>query len=108
MVFSLLFLYLNFRRLKTKEINAYEIGDDIRSLEFDNDSSYLVEIKKVVEKARTDETAHIAAFGALIQMEEATNSKRVAKYDLTDVKLQLSSRNDQIFRIELDVNCFSS
>lgn len=94
----------NFRRLKIKQLGAYEIDDKIRALEFDDDKTHLDVIIELIEQARTNEKAYIAAFDSLIKMEEAAHSKRVAEYDLTNVKLELISGKDNTYQLKLDVS----
>lgn len=87
-----------------KDLLTYEIPDDIRSIEFDNNTEKLNYLKSVVQEARTKEISYIDAFTAMIQLEEAANSKFMKKFDIEDVRLDLCSRENQIFRIRFDVN----
>lgn len=87
-----------------KELLTYEIPDDIRSIEFDNNTEKLDYLKSVVQEARTKESSYIDAFTAMIQLEEAANSKFMKKFDIEDVRPDLCSRENQIFRIRFDVN----
>lgn len=83
---------------------SYEIPDDIRSIEFDNDSTKLEYFKSIIQKARTQENSYIEAFTAMIQMEEVANSMSLRTFVIENVQLDLHSREDQIFRIRFDVN----
>lgn len=40
-------------------------------------------------------------------MEEATNSNRVAEFDMENIQLKLISRKDKTFKIEFDVRLIS-
>lgn len=87
-----------------KQLSAYDIDDDIRSLEFEDNISKLDVIKKTVENARTDSAAYLAAFTALIKMEEAAYSKRVADFDLKSAEVTQISGKDRQFQLEFDVS----
>lgn len=87
-----------------KRLLTYEIPDEIRNIELQNDIAKLNHFKAIAEEARTDENAYFASFVAMIQMEEMENSKRLTIYDLENVQLELHSRADQIFQIQFNVN----
>lgn len=92
------------RQLKMKQLVTHGIPDDIRSIEFYNDSKKLEYFKYVVQRARNDENSYITAFTAMIHLEEAANSKFLQSFDLENIQLNLYSMEDQIFRIHLEVN----
>lgn len=87
-----------------EQLPIYEIPDDIKNLEFNDDVAQLDKFMAFAKEARYDENSYIEAFTAMIQMEEATNSKRLRIYDLENVKLNLYSRVDQVFQIKFDVS----
>lgn len=87
-----------------KRLLTYEIPDEIRNIELQNDIAKLNHFKAIAEEAHTDENAYFASFVAMIQMEEMENSKRLTIYDLENVQLELHSRADQIFQIQFNVN----
>lgn len=91
-----------------EKLPIYEIPDDIKSLEFDDDVAQLDKFMAFAKEARYDENSYIEAFIAMIQMEEAANSKRLRYYDLENVKLNLYSRVDQVFQIKFDVSIIFS
>lgn len=90
-----------------KQLSAYDIDDDIRSLEFEDNRSKLDVIKNTVQESRTDRAAYLAAFTALIKMEEAAYSKRIADFDLSEVELKLISEKERKFHIQFDVSWLS-
>lgn len=83
---------------------TYEIPNDIRSIELDNNKTKFDYFKSIVKEARNQENCYIAAFTAMIQMEEAANSKLLTAFDLENVQMNLHSLEDQIFQIRFDVN----
>lgn len=87
-----------------KQLATYGIPNRIRSIEFDNNTENLEYYKSVVQRIRLEECAYIEAFTAMIQLEETANSKRLAQYDLYNVKLDMYSDTDQIFQIQYDVS----
>lgn len=87
-----------------KQLATYEIDQDIRSIEFNNNVEKFQYFEDIAQKARTEENAYFQAFTAMIQMEEAANSKRLIQFDLEYVKLDMYSRADQVFRIQYDVS----
>lgn len=86
-----------------KELKTYEIPDDIRSIEFDNNTVKLDYLKSIVQEARSQENPYIEAFTAMIQMEEATHCNFLRSFDIKNVQLDLNSRENQIFQIRFDV-----
>lgn len=87
-----------------EQLPTCEIPDDVRSLEFYDDSTKMEKFKANTQEARTNEKAYITSFTAMIAMDEAASSKRLLSYDLENVQLHLFSRSDQVFQIEFDVS----
>lgn len=83
-----------------KKLEAFEIPDEIRDIEFHNDTTKFKYFNEILQKARTEENHYVAAFTAMIQMDEAANSKHVEKLDFKNVPLFLCSRIEQKFYIE--------
>lgn len=96
--------YFCFRRLKMKELSQYEIPDVIRNIEFHNDTASFEVYKSMVEKSRADENCYIGAFRAMVQLEQAANSKFLEKFHMKNVKLDLHTLDDQIFQIKVNVS----
>lgn len=94
----------NFRRLQMAPLKTSEIPDVICDIEYHGDTTKLNYFKDIVQVARSEENAYIEAFTAMIQLEEAFNSKYLKKFDLECVKIEMYSRADQIFHIQFDVN----
>lgn len=85
-------------------MDAYEISEEIKALEYDDNRSILSKISKLLDLARSNEEAYIGAYTLLIEMEEAANSKQITAYDIPNARLKLISRAEQTFRISLDVS----
>lgn len=87
-----------------KDLLTQEIPDDIRKIEFDNNTKKLDYLKSVVQEARIKENSYIEAFTAMVQLEEAAHSKFLKTFDIENVRLELYSRENQIFQIRTDVS----
>lgn len=85
-----------------KQLSTYEIRDDIRAIEFNNHTTKLDYYESFVQKARVDENSYMEAFTGMIQFEEAANSRFLESFDLENVRVDLHSHQDQIFRIRVE------
>lgn len=87
-----------------KHLITCPIPEDIRDIEFHNDVAKLEYYKSLATTAQTSEDSYIALTKAMIQLEEAANSKQLAPFDMNDIKLKLRSDKDEIFEIEFNVS----
>lgn len=87
-----------------KHLITCPIPEDIRDIESHNDVAKLEYYKSLATTAQTSEDSYIALTKAMIQLEEAANSKQLASFDMNDIKLKLRSDKDKIFEIEFNVS----
>lgn len=91
-------------RLMMEDLIMFEIPEYIRNIEYNDEQTELDDLKNLVQDARVEENAYVAAFLAMIQLEEAASSKHLQMFDLEAVKLDLHSRKDEIFKLKFDVS----
>lgn len=84
-----------FGSLIMSPLKTYEVPHDVFSLE--NDGNGETKFEEVIGKMRLDEESYIAAFTALIHMEEAAESKRIKILRLSKAKFTLHSQLESIF-----------
>lgn len=80
------------------ELGQHKIRKEIKKLEFENDLTELEKITNNVNQCRESEIAYFEGFSALIEMEEASNSSSIIKFDLPNAKLKLDSRTEKTLR----------
>lgn len=81
----------------------YEIPEDICRIEFDGDKSIFQGFENIITESRSKENVYIKLQTAMIHLEEASNSKRVRKFNLRNVQLVHHSHENHIFSIEYNV-----
>lgn len=86
------------------DIKSYEIPDNVRTIEFGADIFEFQNLKKSIPKSRLNESKYFRLLSAMIFLEEAFHSRRVQKFDLQIVQLQLNSKKNKIFTIGYDVS----
>lgn len=86
-----------------EDVKIYEIPDNIRNIEFGADISKFNDLKKMIPESQSTESTYFEILSAMVFLEEAAHSRRVQKFDLENVRLQLHSRQRKMFAIEYDV-----
>lgn len=89
-----------FRQLQMESTKPYDIPDEIRAIEFDEDSSNFLALKNMIPESRYCESKYIQLLSAMVYLEEAANSRRVQNFNLENVQLTLHSNRDGIFTTE--------
>lgn len=87
-----------------EDLVMVEIPESIRNIVCGDEQTKFDDLMNKVQEARVNENAYVAAFSAMIQLEEAETSKHLQMFDLEAVKLDLHSRKDQIFKLKFDVS----
>lgn len=90
--------------MKMEGFKPYEIPSNIQKLEFNKETSFLSDFEALGQKCRQDEISYNAAFTAMIQMEEAANSRGLRDYNLENVEIILHSHADHAFKIRYNVS----
>lgn len=87
-----------------ENLRPYKIPINIRNIEFNGDESEFKILKSSIQdQVRMDQASYISAFTAMIHLEEASESKRISKFNIENVRLTLQSSKDQIYKIGYDV-----
>lgn len=87
-----------------KTVDPHEISTEIKDLEFNNNKSWVGELKLKAAESRNNEAAYIETFTKLIEMEEAVELKRISAYNLENVLAKPMSIQEKTFRIYFDVS----
>lgn len=87
------------------EIEAYDIPEEIKDIEF-NGNIPLSHENLALEPKTIEE--YIFKYTSLVYLEEAASLKRLVDFDLEKVKLRLRSRKDQTFQIVDDLESVCS
>lgn len=83
----------------------YDIPSDIKEImSLDVQSLEFKDYREKFTSYRSQSMLYIHAFTNMLHFEELSESKRVEKFNLENVELNLHSFEDRIFKIECQVN----
>lgn len=63
-----------------------------------------IDLKNLMAQSRACSDFYFSAFTAMIHLEEASESKRISKFNFKNVRLELESNADQTFKIKYVVS----
>lgn len=92
-----------------EKFRPYKIPANILNVEnrkniLESNDPDCINLKNVMAQSRISRDCYFSGFTALIHLEEASESKRISKFNFKNVRLELESSADQTFKINYVVS----
>lgn len=93
-----------FESLQLKELDPYDIPNEISSIELENNSSNFWNLVDMIEDSRKIESVYIELATSMVHLEDCAQLASVHIFDAYEINLHLISQENNVFELKLNVS----